>query len=218
MLYSNNRKLTLSGWLQKNNVSSYCSPLRLQKFLFFYEIFSKAANDAPDFARLKGYKRGPVFSSVWGDYTKDRKEFDKTTLETYSSGLEKVNEMRAKRAGFIVSSLSENELSELTHKFNIWNSKSSRIMAGEQQVELSEKDFNDADLSIARMLEEMYPDDMLHDSIIIPIDEKYFIFSKKTAKQLTEQHMDTLSALAMQNNLHNPIFVEVDKTGGLCVD
>lgn len=217
MLYSNNRKLILSGWLQKKCIA-YHSPLRLQKFLFFYETFSKAADDSPDFTRLKGYKRGPVFSSVWGDYTKDRMEFDKAALDAYNSGSEIIDENRARRAGFIVSSLSEIELSELTHKFNIWNSKAPRIMAGEQHVELYEDDFNDADLSISKTLEEMYPDEMVHNSIIIPIDEKYFVFSKNTAKQLTEQHMDTLSSLAMQNDLHNPVFVEIDETGGLCVD
>ena len=72
MLYSNSRKLLLSGWLQKHDAPAYCSPLRLQKYLFLYEAFSKVAQDHADFSRLKGYKRGPVFSPVWEDYTKNR--------------------------------------------------------------------------------------------------------------------------------------------------
>ena len=70
MLFSSDRKLSLSGWLQENNTLSYFSPLRLQKFLFFYEAFSKADGDYSDFSHLKGYKRGPVFSQVWGDTQK----------------------------------------------------------------------------------------------------------------------------------------------------
>lgn len=218
MLYSNERKLCLSGWLQRNNMQSYVSPLRLQKFLFFYEAFSKAADDASDFSRLKGYMRGPVFSTVWGDYTKDRAEFDHRTMEVYQSGLEEIDEKRAGRAGFIVSSLSEKELSDLTHKYNIWKSRESRIMNGEQQVELSEKDFNHADLSITRALEEMYPDEMVKNSCIIPMGEKYFIFSRDDAKRITEQHVDTLSCLAEQSILHNPVFAEINEEGGLCID
>ena len=108
MLYSNDRKLSLSGWLQENDISAYRSPLRLQKFLFFYEAFSKVNDDVSDFARLKGYKRGPVFSPVWGDYTKDRTEFDSVSLEKYHAKQTDINNLRAKRASFIVSSLSEN--------------------------------------------------------------------------------------------------------------
>lgn len=53
MLYSNKRKLSLSGWLQANYMPAYRSPLRLQKFLFMYEAFSKAEGDESDFSRLK---------------------------------------------------------------------------------------------------------------------------------------------------------------------
>lgn len=218
MLYSNNRKLKLSGWLQKNDASSYGSPLRLQKFLFLYEAFSKIDNDISDFSRLKGYKRGPVFSPVWGDYTKNREEFDRVAAETYGSDSKGVNEPRTRRARFIVSSLSENELSELTHKFHIWNSQASRIMGGEQQVELHEEDFNEADCMLAKTLEEIYPDEMVDHSTVLPVGEKYFIFSKDDAKKLTEQQVDTLSALAERKDLHNPVFVEMDEKGGLCVD
>ena len=157
MLYSNNRKLLLSGWLQVHDAPAYCSPLRLQKYLFLYEAFSKVAQDHADFSRLKGYKRGPVFSPVWGDYTKDRKEFDARTLALYNQEKANVNELRAKRASFIVSSLSEDELSALTHQFHIWHAKSQRIMSGEQQVELCENDFNEADSEIVRIIKKMYP-------------------------------------------------------------
>ena len=218
MLYSNIRKLLLSGWLQKHDAPAYCSPLRLQKFLFLYEAFSKVDSGNADFSRLKGYKRGPVFSPVWGDYTKDRKEFDARALEAYNREKAKVNEVRAKRSSFIVSSLSENELSELTHQFNIWQAKSLRIMSGEQQVELCENDFNESDSQIVRMLEKMYPADMIQNSEIINVGEIYFVFSKKDIEKLTEQHLDILSMVSEQEELHNPVYVEIDEDGRLCVD
>ncbi len=218
MLYSNDRKLSLSGWLQKNGFSAYNSPLRLQKFLFLYEAFSKVNNEPSDFLRLKGYKRGPVFSPVWGDYTKDRVEFNNKSLELYTMESDKINELRAQRANFIVSSLSEDELSTLTHQFNIWGAKRQRIMAGEQQVELDENDFNESDYMITRALEQMYPAQVIQNCCIVPMGEKYFVFSNKDIESLTEQHLDTMAALTDCDNLHNPIYVEIDSEGRLCID
>ena len=218
MLYSNTRKLSLSGWLQENDVSAYRSPLRLQKFLFLYEAFSKVDNDISDFTRLKGYKRGPVFSPVWGDYTKDRTEFDIISLEKYHTEQTSINILRAQKASFIVSSLSENELSELTHQFNIWNAKRQRIMSGEQQVELSESDFSESDYAITQALEQMYPAEIVQNCNIIAMGEKYFILPKKDFGLLTEQHFDTMASLLEHEDLHNPIYVEIDSEGRLCVD
>ena len=135
MVFSNSRKLSLSGWLQENDIVAYNSPLKLQKFLFFYEALSKINNEETDFTKLKGYQRVPVFSQVWGDYTKDRKEFDAKSKTAYNSGDEAVNQTRSRRAKMIVNSLSDNELSLLTHQFHIWDKKKTRIMGGEQQVE-----------------------------------------------------------------------------------
>lgn len=114
VIYSKERKLALSGWLRANDFVSYQSPLRLQKFLFLYEAFSRLHGKEADFWRLKGYKRRPVFSAVWGDYTKDRQEFDSKAMEAYSSGRMAIDDRIAARADFIVSSLSERELSDMT--------------------------------------------------------------------------------------------------------
>ena len=218
MIYSNNRKLYLSGWLLQHDTAAYNSPLRLQKFLFLYEAFSKADGDDADFDRLKGYKRGPVFSSVWGDYTKERDKFSTTSIQAYSRNIDLVNSVRAERAAFIVASLSENELSELSHLFHIWHSKKNRIMDGELHVALDEQDFNDADCNLAKLLEKMYPTTIVQNSIILPIGDRCFVFAKTNYTRLTEQHLDILSSLAMDVNLHNPVFVEIDDDGRLSVE
>lgn len=218
MLYSNQRKLALSGWLQKHNNAAYSSPLRLQKFLFFYEVFAKVEDDEPDFNRMRGYKRGPVFSNVWGDYTKDRYQFNVQSLASYCSNPQLIDVRRAMRASFIVSSLTEKELSQLTHRFNIWNSKAPRIMAGEQQVDLYEADFSNEDNSLVRMLEAMYPDSLVNNSIVLSIGEKNFVLSVNDQIKFTEQHMDTIAMLAERADLHNPVFIEIDENGGLLVD
>lgn len=218
MLHSNKRKLALSGWLLEHNQKSYVTPLKLQKYLLFYEAFSKVEGDSADFSSLKGYRRGPVFSTVWGDYTHERDLFDAVAEQEYASTHESINELRAKRSSFIVDTLSEEELSDLTHKMNLWKAKESRIMQGERQVELSESDFNENDIGLICTLSDMYPETLIENSSVIEVDNHYFVFSKADAAKLTEWHFDTLSMLAEQEELSNPVFVELDGEGRLIVD
>lgn len=218
MIFSNNRKLCLSGWLRQNSKKEYDTALKLQKFLLFYECFSKASGEVPDFGHLRGYKRGPVFSQVWGDYTKERAAFDRAADESYRSGNVPIDEARARKCAFIVGVLSESELSELTHAMNLWKSKEARILSGEYQVDLNESDFNDNDLKIISSLGRMYPDALIEDSSVVEIDNQYFVFHKNDIPRLTEQHFDTLSILAEKRELLNPVYVEIDEGGRLAID
>lgn len=218
MVFSNSRKLSLSGWLQENDIVAYNSPLKFQKFLFFYEALSKINNEETDFTKLKGYQRGPVFSQVWGDYTKDRKEFDEKSKTAYNSGDEDVNQTRARRAKMIVNSLSENELSLLTHQFHIWDKKKTRIMGGEQQVELEEQDFDEDDILLTQNLERMFPDEIVDNYVSIVIGDKCFLFSKEDCNRLSAQHFDILTELSKNADLHNPVYVEIEADGRLCLD
>lgn len=218
MIYSNERKLCLSGWLKNRSQLAYCSPLRLQKFLFLYEAFAKNENDYADFDSLKGWKRGPVFSNVWGDYTKDRLEFNKEADIAYSNDKDYVNQERAERCHFIVSSLSEHELSSLTHEFHIWNAKESRIISGERQVPLDESDFTDNDHSLISSLRTMFPLSLIMNSTIIPVGGKKFVFSYHDAKKLSEEHYDALYMLSENEELHNPVYVYIDTEGRMNID
>lgn len=218
MVNSNSRKLLLCGWLQKNGIQEYCSSLKLQKYLLFYESFSKVSCDESDFSYLRGYRRGPVFSDVWGDYTHNRIEFDAAAKSVYASSPTLVNEDRAKVSHFVVSVLSEMELSDLTHKLNLWKSQESRIMSGERQVSLREDDFNDGDAAIMRMLLRMYPVSLIDDSQVMQIGCYSFVFHKKMVPLLTEHDFDVLAMVSEKEELHNPVFVEKDHEGRLIID
>ena len=50
------------------------------------------------------------------------------------------------------------------------------------------------------------------------VDKNYFVFSKTDSKKLTEEHFDALMTLAKQEDLHNPVYVDVDEEGRLLVD
>lgn len=218
MIYSNQRKLALSGWLRANHKEEYDNPFMLQKYLLFYECFSKVAGEKTDFEYLRGYERGPVFSQVWGDYTKERCEFDQKAEEAYQSGMYDINEIRAKRSGFMTGILTEQELSELTHTMNLWKSQSDRIQNGERQVTLYETDFNEDDALMISMLARMYPNEMIDDAYLVKVGQKRFIFHKSDVSRLTGQHRDTLFTLAERNDLFNPIYVEIGERGELVID
>lgn len=218
MINSNERKLCLSGWLKENYETSYNTPLKLQKFLLLYEAFSKTSGEQPDFSYLRGYKKGPVFSNVWGDYTKEREKFNLAAKEAYELKKCDINIERAKKCAFVVGTMTETELSELTHKMNLWKSRETRIMSGEYNVDLIERDFNESDELMMRLLDDMYPASMIDDSVIINLDKNYFVFSVNDSQKLTGEHFDTLMALAEQENLRNPVYVDIDEDGRLLID
>lgn len=218
MIYSNERKLCLSGWLKHHHEREYDNPLKLQKFLLLYESLSKVAGEEPDFTHLRGYKRGPVFSNVWGDYTKERALFDVAAEKSYESKKISIDEVRAQKSGFMTATLSERELSELTHKMNLWKSKENRIMSGERQVSLSENDFNAEDVQLISLLDRMYPIAMVESSEVISMNNVYFVFNKSDIPKLTEEHFDILSVLTDKEELHNPVYVDIDEEGRLIID
>ena len=218
MIYSNERKLSLSGWLKENNNTSYETPLKLQKFLLFYEAFTKVSGEKPDFSHLRGYKKGPVFSNVWGDYTKERINFNLEVQKAVKKNIKSINISRAEKCAFMVSTMTEKELSDLTHKMNLWKCKEKRIMSGEYQVDLSEDDFNLNDEKLIRSLDAMYPSEIINNSQIICLDKKYFVFTKDDAQNLSETHFDILLTLAENEELHNPVFVDIDDEGRLVID
>lgn len=218
MIYSNDRKLCLSGWLKKYNEAEYNNPLKLQKFLLLYEAFSKTAGEEYDFSSLRGYKRGPVFSNVWGDYTKERMLFNQAAAESCEQGEAKIDAVRAKKCAFVVQTMTEKELSELTHRMNLWRSKEQRIMKGEYQVALHESDFNAEDEAMVKLLDEMYPVEMIERSSVINLDKSYFVFKKEDVQRLTEEHFDVLMTLTEQEELHNPVYVDIDEEGRLIID
>ena len=218
MLHSNKRKLQLSGWLMKNGQEEYSSALKFQKFLFFYEAFTQIDGETPDWSSLKGYRNGPVFGTVLGDYTHERSSFDAMARQEYEASPEQISESRAIKSKFITQIMSERELSDLTHKLNIWKAKKDRIAAGERQVELCESDLDESDERVLRTLEHMYSLEFINNSHIIKMDTHYFLFNKDNVPKITVEHYDTLSVLADSGELSNPIYVEIDDEGRLLVD
>lgn len=221
MIYSNSRKLALSGWLRDHDFVSYATPLKLQKFLFFYESAAKVIGKDYDFSKLRGYKNGPVFSQVWGDYTKERTSFDLEADNEYRSfGSKYIDYSLASKIAFFIKTCTEDELSGITHSMNIWNCKRDRIQAGEYQVDLDEDDFSNDDASLIKNILTTYSEDTIKNSSVIQIKNKIFLLSKKDSQELTPIQMDTLHSLADEESLENPVYISIDNenNGRLLVD
>lgn len=219
MIYSDDRKLALAGWLKKHDFVSYEIPLKLQKFLFFYESASKVAGKKYDFYKLRGYKNGPVFSQVWGDYTKERSSFDHEADNSYAKNASKIIDSNlANKIGFFIKTCTEEELSGITHSMNIWSSKKERILSGEYQVDLEEKDFSNNDAEIMNNIVSAYSNDFIENSKVLQIKNKIFLLSKNDIAKFTPIQMDTLQELANEPELENPVYIAIDETGRLLVD
>lgn len=217
-MQSTERKMVLSGWLKTHQPNDYAISLKLQKFLFLYEAFSKVENDNYEFTSLEGWKNGTVFCNVWNDYTKSRNVFDRSADSLYNSNAEPVDLSRASVCGFITSVLNEQELSELSHCFNIWKKEEDKIKKGIFHVKLSDDNFDDSDIKLVNMLKSMYPLDFVKNSVVLNMGNYHYVLSKDDHKRLTDAHYDALAELAENEELKNPVYVEIDEEGCLVVD
>ncbi|EGP5437961.1 hypothetical protein ACOU9P_000852 [Enterococcus faecium] len=224
MLNTSKRRLYLSACFFKNSPKEFFASLKLQKFLFFYEIFNYSLDNEIHLDYLKGYKNGPVYSDVYGDYTYRMEEFQ-TKLEEIISGVkdkvalnvfEPVNEDIAKKAAFLVSVLSKSELSELSHEFDIWKNKEARIESGEKQVKLELEDLSSKDKSLAKELYDLYSLDFIDNSFVISVNETKFIIDKSQRSQVTSELEEVLEEISKEEE-DNPVYISIED-GVIVVD
>ena len=219
MMFSDDRKYTLSGWFQVHERKLYNRPYQLQIFLILYEFFSEIENDESDLNFLIGVKKGPVFGAVWTDYGKICDRFHISSKYSYEKKVINVNENRAKRCAFIVKTLTEEEWSSFMKKLNIWKAKESEILNHKYNIaELDLTDLNDEDINLITMLYNRYSSELVENSEIISVKEKKFVVSKIDHEKIIQNHMERLEKLAKKPKLHNPVFVKLDDEGKLVKD
>lgn len=214
MTYSSERKQALVGWLINNE--DHATNLQLQKFLFFYELFSKIDGDEYELDGLKGYRNGPVFSAVFGDIKYDD-HFKADCGKQFQSRAHLVNESRAKLAGFFVKSLG-NKLSEYTHRMNIWSAKRNEIERGLYQIPLSEEDFTEKDADALRAIEAAYPESYIDAVELYSTNGKTFIYYKADKGYLTDKVYDVLNEISLDPDFDSPVYITFDEKGELLLD
>jgi len=218
VLNSSPRKMALSGWLKKHHEKEFLSPLKFQKFLFFYETLSIVDKDHYELKRLRGYMQGPVFSDVYGDYKHEKEIFCKEAQKTYSGNKKTINNDRATLSSFLVRILTASELSDLSHEFNIWKAKENEIRPSMKNVPLSIKDFNKHDVAMLTTMKKAYPTNYIDSVEIIEESGKIFLLKKSDMTKLNENSEYAFFALSKENSLQNPVYVSVSDDGVLLVD
>ena len=71
---------------------------------------------------------------------------------------------------------------------------------------------------MVKQLYSLYPTDLIQQSSIISIGNYNFVLRKDDLDRLTDDQYAILSLISETTELHNPVYVEVDKEGRLIVD
>lgn len=220
------------AWLFYNNSKSFSSSLRLQKFMFFYEMFQEnEVSGKGDFRSLKAYKNGPVFSIAYGDYTYRIDELVSRIKETKDTLIDYCSEMvvhtqsklilnlpNVRLANFITSIMTESELSEFTHNFTAWKEREVEVMSGIKNISIENVQLSEQDKYILDSLKEMYTPELIERYNSIEVGNKYFLISKDQMSQISKEQETALLTLSENDSLHNPVFVEINEEGVLEID
>ena len=204
------------AWLNnRQDISSY-SKLQLQKFLFFYEMFQFAESKEYDFSSWKAYKNGPVFSNFYGDITY-REDEVVDSIKRFSDGLDSgdIDEENALTSKFLIETLTDSELSSLSHEFNFWNTHNKEISENIKQIDMKERDITQEDIDLVQLIKISEPE---YHYKIIKIANKRFVVSEEDFNKLSENHLELLDILSVDDNLLNPVYIKVDCEGRLLID
>ena len=217
MITTNVRRLALCGWLQEFDSPAFQDTFSMQMFLFFCEAFCRVQGEEYDFQDLWGNLHGPFFRTVWEDCARDRSTFDSAAGQAFHDLPHAVDLNLARQASFLPHILTRDELSDFTRALDLWRTKAGLITA-DQTVPLRDSDFSGEDQHRIRMLLQMYPISLIENSVVMAVQGRRYIISREDSRKLTAQHQDTLSRVAADPELMNPVFVTIDEEGRLLLD
>ena len=217
-LISTGRQLRLSHWLKTNtddlnSFTQYSEQLRLNKFLFFYELTSKVEGVDYDFTGLMGFKQGPVFGNVYNDIVRSPEIFNQVIESSVDDNIV-VNESIANFCKFLVDALTVDELSEFTHDFNIWKAQEKAIQTT-SHLKLNEDHISDADIETIKSLREVYTEEYIKSVRIIKFYKRNFIISKDDFSKLNLHLHHLLDSLSWDLDLESPVYVQITDEGEL---
>lgn len=213
VINTSNSRLDKIAWLHRQEEVAKFSKLQLQKFLFFYEMFQYLDGRDYDFSSLKAYKNGPVFSNFYGDIT-----YQEAEVVDYLDNVQHeimIDDSNAKVSKFLVETMTDSELSKLTHEFNMWKVHQDSIAANIQQIPMDEKDITDEDIELLQLIKISEPS---YDYKVLKLGEKRFVFSQEDFKRLSDSHLESLDSLSSSEDLINPVYIELDSEGRLLID
>ncbi|MDR3296433.1 MAG: hypothetical protein LBT26_11515 [Clostridiales Family XIII bacterium] len=217
-MHASKRKLAITGWLLENKPETFRSSLRYQKFLFFCESICAAEGEPYEFGGLKGYRKGPVFGAIWKDYTREKDALKKSALAAYMENGLPVPERYVALAEFVCNAFTEDELSDITHRMDIWKAGKERIESGEPHVQLSASDFSESDADLVREFAMAFPPSFIERKRVVRSGGTRYLFDAEDAARLTESHKEELCRLDSFGGFENPVYSYIDERGVLVFD
>ncbi|MEB7049778.1 hypothetical protein [Mammaliicoccus sciuri] len=207
VIWSRENKLSKIKWLVDEESVNNMSSLQIQKFLFFSEMFNRETNQNYDLYKLKAYKKGPVFSDVYGDYTYRKEQLLEEVRDSETSFSEKEIE-NMEKAKLLTLIHNDKDLSDLTHKFDLWKSKEPRLKMKEQDIEIYEKDISSQDSVLFKRLYEYA--DTIKEYKIVKVNDTIFLFKENDRDLLKDNMLETLEKISEDSSLTNPVYVDIE--------
>lgn len=209
----NYRKLALLEYLDKKNGNF--SNLQIQKFLFFYEMFQIINDKDYNIKHLKAYKSGPVFSDVVYDFKNYKKNFLVFNTNTKNTSYN-IDEENVEKAFSLISTMTDSELSDLTHQLDMWKSKETLINKGQKQIPIEFSDISGKDKEkLKEIFKTILP---IYNFQIIKIANKIFLVKNEELDKITDEHYEILDFLSEEKNLINPVYLSFNEKGQLLID
>ncbi|MCG2371377.1 DUF4065 domain-containing protein [Staphylococcus epidermidis] len=213
-IWSSSEKLKKLKWLKEHGYLESMSPLQIQKFLFFSEMFNLVTNENYTLHKLRAYKNGPVFSDVYGDITYRKSELLEE-LDTIEMKYNSTQEENLNKALFITNTQTDEDLSEITHNLDLWYSKIDLINQNTQNIPIRNNDITDRDKKSISNFREYA--NYLSNYQIIKIKDKIFLVNNNDIDKLEDNMLQTLEMISDDNNLVNPVYVDIED-GVLLID
>lgn len=218
MLKTSKRHLELIRWLFWNGDVQEWSQLQFYAFLFPYELQSiKEEKETStftnyDISSLVATPDGLIFTTLHNDMFTN---FIELRRYVESNKQFKINTQWARAFSFVINSITEQELKDIICEFHMWRCASQQFGTQSEVPMLEEHIVEEKDFTLLSTLLDSVPK---YEYEIVAINDKRFILSTQDYKSTNIKHFNVLLQLSKQEQLHNPIYIHIDKNERLIID
>lgn len=186
--------------------NGYDFALQQQKFLFFYNMFCKVKNKSYSVENLKAFKNGPVYNDVYYEYKQLPRGAYLTNI-TLPNHNYTVETDVADAVIAMISCMSASDISERTHRLDLWDSV---YNDKNRSNDILESDISDEDLESSEEYLEFF-ETISKEYILQKGNSNIFAIKKEDYSNILWEHWVELSQIKAS---YNPIMVEIDEETG----
>lgn len=204
---------------KEKGFDSYLTGLKKQKFLFFYNLFAYISDKTYTFEKLKAYKNGPIYQDIFTYAKSEEHEYHGnyiTKLTRFQDYSHVINEKIAKISFYLVNSMTNDQVSEITHHFDFWissfnNSQDKNIYLDN----ISQKDY-DFGKWLLEFWTSMIDEHNFYKGAfnIFYLSNDLYVKPNINNTELTEQ----VKQITKEKFDYNPVVISLDSKGEIIVD